>query len=283
MRVGREALAGRERRNSTAAWAAAPAKLLRELVLNEAAAYAAFAGGRWLDHRFAISVVCEELPDPRFNRAYVLDSEQLSEETLRELREDFASVSLPFRADVFLPVGEEVTVLLRRARFEVTENFASEMVLGEGPTSLEANPAVDTALVSPGEIDTFASVMMQAYKIPPEVVPVAVSILHGTMSRALEGEGARFYVAHLEARPVGVLYLYSRSGVGGIYNVGVVPEGREQGVAKTLMLRAMQDSRAAGNATLCLQCGAASFQERFYEQLGFEIVARRHKAIQEQL
>jgi GNAT superfamily N-acetyltransferase len=236
-----------------------------------------------VDHRLAISVVCEELPDPRFNRAYVLDSERLGEEMLRELAEDFASLSLPFRVDVFLPVADEHVAFLRRAMFEVTEQFASEMVLGEGSTSLEANPAVDTMLVSPDEVDSFASVLMQAYQIPPEVVPVAAPIIHGTMSRALEGEGARFYVAHLEGRPVGVLFLYFRRGVGGIYNVGVVPEGRGQGVATTLMLRAMEDSRAAGNATLCLQCRAGSFQERFYEQLGFEIVARRHRAIREQV
>jgi len=45
------------------------------------------------------------------------------------------------------------------------------------------------------------------------------------------------------------------------------------------MLRAIQDSRANRLSTLCLQTRAESFQERFYRELGFEVVARRNRAV----
>ena len=152
---------------------------LRELVLNEARAYAVFTGGWLRDHGFAVSLVCDQLPDPRFNRAYVLQSEVPTAESMQKLTKDFSSVSLPFRMDVFLPVSKRIEEFLERTMFDVTQNYASEMVL-----------------------------------------------------------------------------------------------------AKTLMLRAIEDSRTVGNSTLCLQTRAESFQEHFYQQLGFEVVARRNRAIQ---
>jgi ribosomal protein S18 acetylase RimI-like enzyme len=58
-----------------------------------------------------------------------------------------------------------------------------------------------------------------------------------------------------------------------------LPESRKQGVARALMLRAIEESRAARLSALCLQTRAESFQERFYRELGFEVVARRNRAV----
>lgn len=252
---------------------------LRELVLNEARAYASFTGGRVRDHGFAVSLVCERLPDPRFNRAYVLQSELLTDASLQELMSDFHSVPLPFRMDVFLPVAKGIENLLERTGFDVTERFASEMVLANPYGALESNPDVRTERLSRDDIDTFSAVLMESYEMPGDVFPVAVPILHETISAALEHEGVKLYLAYLGSAPVGVLYLFGEKGVGGLYNLGVLPEIRKQGVARALMLRAIGDWRASGHATLCLQCRAESFQERFYQQLGFEVVTRRNRAI----
>jgi ribosomal protein S18 acetylase RimI-like enzyme len=220
------------------------------------------------------------LPDPRFNRAYVLQSERLKPESVHELTMEFASVSLPFRMDVFLPVSKEIENFLERTRFEVTENYASEMILTRSSSSPEDNPAVRTERLSQDQIDTFSTVLMRAYEMPLDVVPAALPILRQTITQALEHEGVMLYLAYLGSQPVGVLYLFAENGVAGIYNVGVLPEIRKQGVARALMLKAIEDSRTHGNTTLCLQTRAESFQERFYQKLGFEVVARRNRAIQ---
>jgi ribosomal protein S18 acetylase RimI-like enzyme len=252
---------------------------LRELVLNEARAYAAFTSGWWRDHGFAVSLVSERLPDLRFNRAYVLPSEDPTPESLQKLTEDFSSVPLPFRMDVFLPVSRRTEQFLQRTTFDITENYASEMVLAELPNSSEGNPAVRIERLSQDDIDTFSTVLMKSYEMPPDVFSIAFPILRQTISEALGNPGVLLYVAHLDSRPVGVLYLFSEDRVGGIYNVGVLPKIRKQGVARALMLRAIGDSRAVGNATLCLQTRADSFQEHFYHQLGFEVVARRNRVV----
>jgi ribosomal protein S18 acetylase RimI-like enzyme len=252
---------------------------LRQLVLNEARAYAVFTGGRVRDHGFAVSLACEQLPDARFNRSYLLQSEVLTPESLQELMNDLSSVPLPFRMDVFLPVSKATEELLKRTPFDVTESFASEMVLAKPSDSPERNPAVRIERLSRDDVDTFSTVLMNSYEMPPDVFPVALPILHQTISEALDHQGVNLYLAYSGSEPVGVLYLFAEEGVGGIYNVGVLPEGRKQGVARALMLQAIEDWRAGGHSTLCLQCRAESFQERFYQQLGFEVVARRNRAI----
>jgi ribosomal protein S18 acetylase RimI-like enzyme len=279
---------------------------LRKLVLNEARAYAVFANGRVEDHQFAVSLVCEKLPQNlTFNRAYVLDARLLTAEFLEDITSDFISARLPFQMNVFLPVPDEVQEVLRQKNFTVTENYGSEMVLAKPSAVSERNPAVKVERVSQDLIETFSNTLLQAYSMPPSLIqtfhyffrrainmllnsyrtpsseaPTVGQIFCRTIRSALAQSGVRLYLAYLGSKPAGVLYLFSEGGVGGIYNVGVVSEARRQGVATALMLQAIEDSRAAGNSTLCLQTRANSFQERLYERLGFKIVARRNSVIQ---
>jgi ribosomal protein S18 acetylase RimI-like enzyme len=252
---------------------------LRELVLNEAHAYAVFANGRIADHRFAISLVCDELPDLRFNRAYVLEPAILTAESLEEISRDFFSVRLPLRLDIFLPIPEETQSLLERKHFDLTEDHASEMVLGSSSTELRRNRSLKIERLSERSLDIFVSIMVKSFETPPDVIPTLRSIFRHTATRALDHRGAVLYLAYLGSEPVGTLYLFSEGGVGGIYNLAVSPPARRQGVATTLMLQAIEESRAAGNRTLCVQTRVASFQERFFERLGFHTVARRKRAV----
>jgi hypothetical protein len=80
--------------------------------------------------------------------------------------------------DVFLPVSERIEELLEESRFDVTQSFASEMVLAESSTSREGNSAVRIERVSQDEIDTFSTVLMKSMRC---LRPVSrgPSILHG--------------------------------------------------------------------------------------------------------
>jgi ribosomal protein S18 acetylase RimI-like enzyme len=255
---------------------------VRELVLNEARAYAVFANGRLSDHRFAVSLVCDEVPDLRFNRAYVLEPAHLASESLEEISRDYLSLRLPLRMDIFLPIPPEPQSLLERRGFDLTEDYASVMVLGKSSSALRRNRAVRIEALTPRFLDRFPSIMLKAFGTPSDVVPTLVSIFRHTIPRALEHRGAALYLAFLGAEPVGTVYLFSQGGVGGVYNLAVAQSARRQGVATTLMLRAIEDSQAAGNETLCLQTRVGSFQERFFERLGFYTVARRKRAVKQQ-
>lgn len=256
---------------------------VRELVLNETRAYAVFGNGRLTDHRFAVSLVCDELPDLRFNRAYVVEAAHLASESLEEISRDFLSVRLPLRIDIFLPIPPETQSLLERKGFDLTEDYASEMVLGRSSSALRRNRAVKVELLTERFLDSFNTIMLKAFGPPSDVVATLRSILRRTVPRALEHRGAALYLAFLGSEPVGTLYLFSQGGVGGAYNLAVEKSVRRQGVATTLMLQAIEDSKAAGNETLCLQTRVGSFQEKFFERLGFYTVARRKRAVRGQV
>ncbi|MBI4831282.1 MAG: GNAT family N-acetyltransferase [Candidatus Lindowbacteria bacterium] len=252
---------------------------LRELVLNEARALAVFGAGRLTDHRFAVSLICDELPDMRFNRAYVLDAANLTTESLEELSRDFLSSQLSFRMDIFLPILPETETLLNRRGFDLTEDYASEMTLTRPSTRLMGNRAVRIERLSPQFLDAFSTILVKAYNTPPDMVATLVSIFRHTIPRALEHKGAALYLAFLGSEPVGALYLFAQGGVAGLYNLAVALPSRRQGVATTLMLRAIEDSLIAGHETVCLQTGVGTFHERFFERLGFCTVARRKRAM----
>ncbi len=76
-------------------------------------------------------------------------------------------------------------------------------------------------------------------------------------------------VARVEGRVVGhsVIYL-SRGGLGvaGIYNVGVVPERRRQGIGKALMIDSCKLARSLG----CQYALLNSAADEFYTEIGFE-------------
>jgi GNAT superfamily N-acetyltransferase len=125
-----------------------------------------------------------------------------------------------------------------------------------------------------------ANILAETLTKPSSASPNIHSIFCSTIGSALEHKGVTLYLAYLDSRPVGVLYRFSEGNVGGLYNLGVVHEARKQGVAKTLMLQAIEDWRASGDSILCGQTRADSFQERFYKRLGFEVIAHRNRVIQ---
>jgi GNAT superfamily N-acetyltransferase len=255
---------------------------LRELVLNETRAHAVFGNGRLADHRFAISLVCDELPDPRFNRAFILEPEHLTPESLEEISRDFLSVRYEFRMDLFLPIPSETQSLLERRDFAMTEDYTCEMVLGRSSTALMRNPAVKVEALSEQTLDMFLRVMLKAYGTPSDVAMTLRSIFRRTAPRALGHRGAALYLAFIGPEPVGTLYLFSQGGVGGLYNLAVTQSARRQGVATTLLLQAIEDSRTAGNTTLCIRAPMGSFHERFLERVGFKTVARCKRATRKQ-
>ena len=252
---------------------------LRELVLNEARAYAVFANGRLSDHRFAVSLVCDELPDMRFNRTYVLEPGNLTSESLEEISRDYFSLRVPLRLDIFLPIPEDIESLLERRGFELTEDYASEMILGESTTALRKNPGVIVKKMAEPEVDAFNRIMVKAFEAPPDMVATLRSIFGRTVRGALKHSGAVFYLAFLGDEPVGALYLFSHGGVCGGYNLAVAQSARRQGIATTLILQAIEDHMAGGTGTLCMQTRVGSFQERFYERMGFQAIARRKRAV----
>lgn len=254
---------------------------LRELVFNEARALSLFANGRVRDHRFALSLVCEDIPDPRFNRTYLLEPAKLTSESLEEISMEFFSIRLPQRMDIFLPIPEETESLLKRRKFGLTEEHASIMLLEEFSSALKGNKAVSVEKLSPDLVDTYARLMLKAYEAPADVAITYRSILRHTIPDVFDNKGGELYLAYLKGEPVGTLYLFTEGEMSGVYNLAVSKSARREGIATTLMLEAIRESRAYGAKAMCIQTRVGSFQERFFERLGFKTVAQRKRAIRD--
>lgn len=94
------------------------------------------------------------------------------------------------------------------------------------------------------------------YTVPPEVT-----------DQLVQDPRATLLLARLEGRPVGTGLLYADHENAGLHMLGVPPEARRKGIARTLMLRLLDDARsqACGFATL----QASSMGESLYRHLGF--------------
>jgi ribosomal protein S18 acetylase RimI-like enzyme len=84
----------------------------------------------------------------------------------------------------------------------------------------------------------------------------------------------RLFAAEADGRLVAHAELYSEDGIGQVENVFTLPDYRGQGLARSLVLRGVAESHAAGNDLTFLVADADDWPKRLYEKLGFDTVGR---------
>jgi ribosomal protein S18 acetylase RimI-like enzyme len=84
----------------------------------------------------------------------------------------------------------------------------------------------------------------------------------------------QYFAAEADGRLVAHAELYSEGGVGQVENVFTLPDYRGRGLARSLVLRGVAESHAAGNDLTFLVADADDWPQRLYEKLGFETVGR---------
>jgi ribosomal protein S18 acetylase RimI-like enzyme len=92
-------------------------------------------------------------------------------------------------------------------------------------------------------------------------VPAAVT------ERLVENSGVSLMIARTDDRLVGTGLVYAEGDVAGLHMVGVVPEARRMGVARTIMMRLLDDVRSRGFGIATLQ--SSDMGEGLYRELGF--------------
>jgi predicted GNAT family acetyltransferase len=85
---------------------------------------------------------------------------------------------------------------------------------------------------------------------------------------------SQYFAAEADGRLVAHAELYSEDGVGQVENVFTLPKYRRRGLARSLVLRGVAESNAAGNDLTFLVADADDWPQRLYEKLGFETVGR---------
>jgi ribosomal protein S18 acetylase RimI-like enzyme len=84
----------------------------------------------------------------------------------------------------------------------------------------------------------------------------------------------RLFAAEVDGKLVAHAEFYSEGGVGQVEDVVTLPPYRGRGLARALVLRAVAESRAAGNDLTFLVADADDWPQLLYERLGFETVGR---------
>jgi ribosomal protein S18 acetylase RimI-like enzyme len=92
--------------------------------------------------------------------------------------------------------------------------------------------------------------------------------------RISEAVPTRLFAAEADGKLVAHTELYSENGVGQVENVATLPDYRNRGLARALVLRAVAESHAAGNDLTFLVADADDWPRRLYEKLGFETTGR---------
>ena len=85
----------------------------------------------------------------------------------------------------------------------------------------------------------------------------------------LNGEKVRFYSGVHNGQVVATSMTFLSSGVAGIYFVSVIPELRNRGMGREMMLRCIYDAQELGYNYCILQ--ATGLGEHLYRSLGFEL------------
>jgi ribosomal protein S18 acetylase RimI-like enzyme len=84
--------------------------------------------------------------------------------------------------------------------------------------------------------------------------------------------GGRWFAAMHEGAPGSCCVLLSRGGIGQIETVITAPVARNRGLARAVVLAALEASRLAGNQLTFLGADASDWPERLYTRLGFDAV-----------
>jgi len=84
----------------------------------------------------------------------------------------------------------------------------------------------------------------------------------------------RFFAGDVGGELVAHAELYSEDDVGQVENVVTLPDYRNRGLARAIVLHAVTESRAAGNDLTFLVADADDWPQRLYEKLGFETIGR---------
>jgi ribosomal protein S18 acetylase RimI-like enzyme len=84
----------------------------------------------------------------------------------------------------------------------------------------------------------------------------------------------QLFAAEVDGKLVAHTELYSEDGVGQVENVYTLADYRGRGLARSLVLRGVEESHAAGNDLTFLVADADDWPQRLYEKLGFETVGR---------
>lgn len=166
------------------------------------------------------------------------------------------------------PGEGELPDALRQSGFELTEDLL--LMAHEGRIEAQANPAVGIV-----PITSFEAMWQYEYgsrqNFFEEPEPVNALVEHRARERWREQEHgwSRYYQARLHGRVAGGCYISLFEDVPTLLGVYTLAEARRNGVATTMLARAIDEVIRPGHDMTCLFVKHGNPAEQLYRQLGF--------------
>lgn len=130
------------------------------------------------------------------------------------------------------------------------------------------------ASVEEVDVETFVPIVAEATRPEPYATSEEVVDQLAGHRRVLAAVGARFFVAYAEGMPASRCELYLGDGVAQVEDVGTLEPYRGRGLARAVVLRAVEEARLAGCDLIFLHADEEDWPKQLYAKLGFEPFAR---------
>jgi len=181
--------------------------------------------------------------------------EDITEENLPQildLMEKNPGLIIPYW-DIF---GSHSNTIFEKNRFKIRIQLAA-MALKLGDKLPLSNNITFKRVLNEEDATTWSNI----YQLSFSYVISKETLVHNY-------ETIKFYLVHLNEKPIGTLTLFQTGKVMGIHGVGVIPEMRKRGLAEEIMKFALNEAIDSGAEYAHLQ--ASPLGKGIYIRLGFE-------------
>ena len=145
----------------------------------------------------------------------------------------------------------------------------------DGPT-----PDLDTAGVEEVGWEELEPIWAEGMRANPEIRDEEdVRQLVAGQHRRRIAVDVRYLAARVDGRIASYCELFSHAGTSQIESVMTLEQFRGRGLAKTIVTRALAESRAAGHDFTFLVAGADDWPKELYRKLGFDEVGREYEFV----
>ena len=166
------------------------------------------------------------------------------------------------------PLDRPSAIEARLARRRLTQqSHATSMIFRGDADAIRTNSGVEVRITTPDDAGAYATV--EAQVTVPKARWGKGFLLGAALANILELDHT-FYIAYRDGEPAGVALVVREGDVAGIYSVATLKSHRGNGVATTLVARAITDARRDGASLVCIECDAANEATRVFTAIGFE-------------
>jgi len=170
-------------------------------------------------------------------------------------------------------------VLLERSYEPIEASNVLARALTEDDASLWPDQSSAVRIRTPGleEAGLYSELVAKNFfengEVPPELLDVFTS--------TFDAKGAHFFIAEIDGAPCGGGMMSIHRGVASLGGAGTLPEFRNRGAQKALILARVASAARAGCDLAMVATGLGTVSERNVERRGFNLVYERSKLIRQ--